>query len=876
MKLPLFNWRLPRTALLGAVLGVLAACEEPPSPFAPAAQQESGAWVGARRALSGNVTIDGITVETRRWNSSPWYVTPVCDTVTFVCTEPWAPGFPRGAAVVGTFNGLSTSVAGYTNAPVPIPNLARALVSVTVYPDDPNTPENEGWVDSVFTGIRNPGGSNKDVATRYRLAVSSQGKSTVMFQFGVDFLGGVVLVDGAVVAEKWDDPWWWLSWVWEDDAGNILTSPGVFEFTAQLSPGAHVIEVIGFENGDDGGAAARFDVGNGWQDVVGPMPTFALSVVPTGAGTGTVVSSPVGINCGAACTAFYDYGSVVTLTAVPTAPSIFAGWTGAGCSGTGTCVVSMTEARTVSPKFTGTASVQAMTIETRYWDASGVKPATPTAVSLFNSLPTNVAGYTNEPVGVTHLVHNAELFTPPNVGEPRNIATRYSISMNSVGTSEVSFTAIGDFQYGSMMLLDNVVLTANWSPVELLATATLSPGPHVIEILGFEDCCDGAGVWFKYNFGGGWISPVVTLPGPQVLTVQTGAGGGRVVSVPSGIDCGTSCAASFPYASQVTLTATPDAGYVFSGWTGACSGSGSTCVVRIQSAANVTATFTRVVLTVALTGTGTGSVASVPAGISCGADCSEDFAPNTPVTLTATADAGSSFAGWSGACTGTGACSLVMNTARNVTATFTRNTHVLTVTRTGSGTGTVTSMPAGIACGSDCTETYDELTSVTLTATPAPGSTFNGWSEACSGTGTCTTTMRAARSVSAAFAAIPGWDMTPPAISCSAAPNRLWPVNHKLVDIRVTVSLTDAGSGPAGSKLLSVTSNEPLNAKGDGNTTDDMKGWLLDAPDVTGQLRAERSGNLKDRIYTLTYRGFDVAGNTATASCTVTVPHDSG
>ena len=121
MKLPLVGRRLPRTALLGAVLCVLASCSDPPSLLTPAAQQESGAWVGARRALSGNVTVDAITIETRHWDSAPWYDTPVCNPVTFVCTEPWAPGFPRGAAVVGTFNALSTSVAGYTNAPVPIP-----------------------------------------------------------------------------------------------------------------------------------------------------------------------------------------------------------------------------------------------------------------------------------------------------------------------------------------------------------------------------------------------------------------------------------------------------------------------------------------------------------------------------------------------------------------------------------------------------------------------------------------------------------------------------------------------------------------------------------------------------------------------------------
>ena len=75
-------------------------------------------------------------------------------------------------------------------------------------------------------------------------------------------------------------------------------------------------------------------------------------------------------------------------------------------------------------------------------------------------------------------------------------------------------------------------------------------------------------------------------------------------------------------------------------------------------------------LTVSKTGSGTGSVSSSPAGISCGATCSASFNEGTMVTLTATADAGSTFTGWSGACTGTGACSLTLNAAAAATATF--------------------------------------------------------------------------------------------------------------------------------------------------------------------------------------------------------------
>ena len=75
-------------------------------------------------------------------------------------------------------------------------------------------------------------------------------------------------------------------------------------------------------------------------------------------------------------------------------------------------------------------------------------------------------------------------------------------------------------------------------------------------------------------------------------------------------------------------------------------------------------------LTVARAGAGAGVVTSSPAGISCGVACLANFANNTMVNLTAAPQSGSTFVGWSGACTGTGSCVVTMNQARNVTATF--------------------------------------------------------------------------------------------------------------------------------------------------------------------------------------------------------------
>jgi hypothetical protein len=232
------------------------------------------------------------------------------------------------------------------------------------------------------------------------------------------------------------------------------------------------------------------------------------------------------------------------------------------------------------------------------------------------------------------------------------------------------------------------------------------------------------------------------------LTVST-SGNGTVISSPPGIDCGSDCSENYPANSSVTLTANAATGATFTGWSGACSGSGTTCTLTLDAAKSVGANFlTSYPLTVSTSGNGT--VISSPPGIDCGSDCSENYPANTSVTLTASAATGTTFTGWSGACSGSGTtCTLTLDAAKSVGANFLTN-YALTVST--SGNGTVISSPPGIDCGSDCSENYPANSSVTLTASAATGTTFTGWSGACSGSGTtCTLTLDAAKSVDANF-----------------------------------------------------------------------------------------------------------------------------
>ena len=77
--------------------------------------------------------------------------------------------------------------------------------------------------------------------------------------------------------------------------------------------------------------------------------------------------------------------------------------------------------------------------------------------------------------------------------------------------------------------------------------------------------------------------------------------------------------------------------------------------------------------------------------------------------------------------------------------------HALTISKSGTGSGTVTSAPSGINCGITCSYDFDYNTSVTLTASVSRYSIFNGWSGACSGTGSCVVSMTEVRTVNADF-----------------------------------------------------------------------------------------------------------------------------
>jgi hypothetical protein len=399
--------------------------------------------------------------------------------------------------------------------------------------------------------------------------------------------------------------------------------------------------------------------------------TYQLLVQKAGTGSGQIASTPAGIACGSTCAATFDYNSVVALSAIADPTSSFAGWSGA-CSGMGTCVVTMGAAKTA------------------------------TATFMLNYYPFTV--------------------TKSGTGDGTVASSPY---INCGSTCSNTLAA------GS--------------------TITLSATPDANSVFaGWTGACTGTGgctvtIDAAKNLGATFTKKL------YVLSVSR-TGAGSVVSSPAGTYCGAACSSTFNSGDQVMLMAIPDSTATFAGWTGECTGTSMTCWVTMTGAKSVTARF-QTSLAVSVAGTGGGTVASSPPAISCASgSCSALFDGGSSVTLTASPDSTSSFAGWNGACVGTGSCTVSMDAAKNVQATFNRNMMSVSVAKSGTGSGTVSSSPSGVDCGSTCTNSFVQGTQVTLTATASSDSTFAYWTGDCTGSSpTCIVTASGTRSVTANF-----------------------------------------------------------------------------------------------------------------------------
>ncbi|MDO8555054.1 MAG: CARDB domain-containing protein [bacterium] len=351
------------------------------------------------------------------------------------------------------------------------------------------------------------------------------------------------------------------------------------------------------------------------------VPQKNLTVTKNGTGAGTVSSNFTGINCGATCSANYNLGTSITLTAVADTGSTFTSWSGCdSVSGTlpnQTCNVIMNAAKNVVATFNLSA---------------------PTSFTL--SVNINTSGGTgnvsSNPAGIN-------CGAGADCSENYNSGTSVTLTATpDAGSAFAGWSGNVDCIDGQVTMDASKICAAtfNQAPVVLLPTYVISP-PSATKQVGQTQQFIG---WYDSD-------------GPSGSSVQQ--------------DKTTSASWS---SSNNSIATVNNSGLA------TCSVAGSAIITSVYSGITATASFTctaqpaptSFALSVQInTNGGTGTVTSNPIGINCGAgaDCSENYNSGTSVTLTATPDVGSAFAGWSGDAD----CSdgqVTMNASKICAATF--------------------------------------------------------------------------------------------------------------------------------------------------------------------------------------------------------------
>ncbi len=325
--------------------------------------------------------------------------------------------------------------------------------------------------------------------------------------------------------------------------------------------------------------------------------------------------------------------------------------------------------------------------------------------------------------------------------KPYRVAHTYSDPEPSHAAGFADYIAVGSVSsrpaYGQYF----VIFTSNWQ-----GQLGCNNGGYSSTGMGLG--CPGGHTGMRYDTFIATV-PIATDNSDQLTVNKTG--GGAVTSSDGDINCGNTCSYNYNSGTQVTLTATAAQGYSFSNWSGCDSVQSNLCTVTMNNARTVTATFTADGYVLSVSKIGSGAVTSSDGDINCGNICSYNYNSGTQVTLTATAAQGYSFSNWAGCdSVQSNICTVTMNSARTVTATFTTNEYVLSVSKIGSGT--VTSSDGNINCGSTCSHNYSSGTQVTLTATASQGYSFSNWAGCDSvQSNVCTATMNNARTVTATF-----------------------------------------------------------------------------------------------------------------------------
>ncbi len=508
------------------------------------------------------------------------------------------------------------------------------------------------------------------------------------------------------------------------------------------------------------------------------LPAQVLRVVRDGTGSGTVTSAPPGIDCGSTCASAFMDGSAVTLTAVAAPGSRFTGWgdDAAACGSGASCPV-LIAAPVTTARATFTRIRHPLTVE-RAGAGMGTVRSDPAGIDCGATCTADFDEGTS--VRLTPVPAAGSIFAGWELAPSCMSGTLCTVAVSAPTVVRARFErapvtlTVTRTGAGTGAVREDTTGTLRIDCGADCAE-TLTP-PATVRLLAVPAAGSTFAGWTGGGCGGSGNPCAASVDADTTVTarfdvarwtldVTVGGGGtGNVVSVPAGaIDCGVDCDETYDHGATVTLEARPAAGSFFAGWGGACSGAATTCLVTMDRARMVTATFSTssYTLSVSRAGTGTGTVRETSPGssIDCGASCSASYPANTSVTLAAAPDACSNFTGWSAPCSGAGACTVMVTGPTMVSATFEARTYTLTVTTAGGATVVNRAGdPSGIACPTPgpCMAGYACGATALLEASCPAGSMFTGWSLASCGASTsCDVLVTADTAVTARCAPIP-------------------------------------------------------------------------------------------------------------------------
>ena len=512
----------------------------------------------------------------------------------------------------------------------------------------------------------------------------------------------------------------------DENGGLIPGTPqavpfgGTATFTVQPGIGYHVASIAGCGGSLSGTTFTTAPIIGGCT-VAATFARDTYVVTPTaGEGGSLAPSTPQSAS----------YGETVAFTVQPSTGYHVASVTGCGGSQNGTTYTTapLSGACTV----TATFGINAYTITPTAGDNGSLTPSSPQSVTYGETVAFTVQSDTNYHVasisGCGGALDGSIYTTAPLTGDCAVLAT-FAINTHTV-------TPVA----GANGSLDPSTPQTVEHGQQILFTALPNPHYQVASIAG----CNGTYYDWDAQF---WTDPITsdctvsaTFEPESYWVSGVASTGGWLAPMDTRL---------IPYGSTQVFTIYTDYGYHFVSITG-CYGTlvdaNHYSTGPIAADCNVYATFARDVYTVTPIAGANGTLSpATPQSVAYNLTTAFAVQPNNGYRV-------ASASGCGGHLTGNTYTTGPISANCTVNATFEPSSYSLNLSKSGAGSGTVSSSPAGISCGSTCSATYSPGTVVNLTQTPAAGSVFSGWGGACSGTGGCTVTMNGNQTVTAVFA----------------------------------------------------------------------------------------------------------------------------